>query len=98
MDRFFGTMPSSEIEIEKRFKDSHGFTITIQAGKHGWTIIYADSSTKYQDIDVSSANENFDTAYKIAVDELGDLTPVTAANKYSYSRECDDECVYECDE
>ena len=48
MDRFMGMMPSSEIEIEKRFDTGNGFTVTIQAGPNGWTIIYADQSTKFK--------------------------------------------------
>lgn len=32
MRRFFGMMPSSEIEIEKCYKDKDGYKIIIQAG------------------------------------------------------------------
>ena len=72
MKRFFGMMPSTEIEIEKYYKDEDGYKITIQAGKNGWTIIYADHSTDFKDI-ISSANENFEEAYNLAVNRLGTL-------------------------
>ena len=75
MKRFFGMMPSKEIEIEKRYKDKYGLRISIQAGIHGWTIIYADSSSEFRDID-STSNENFKTAYDIATNKLGTLTEI----------------------
>ena len=75
MKRFFGMMPSSEIEIEKRYKDKHGYKISIQAGPHGWSIIYADSSSEFKDIN-NTSNENFKAAYAIASDNLGGLTEV----------------------
>ena len=77
MKRFFGMMPSTEIEIEKCYKDKDGYKITIQAGKNGWTIIYADYSTDFKDI-ISSANKNFEEAYNLAVNRLGTLTEITA--------------------
>ena len=73
MKRFLGMMPSTEIEIEKCYKDKDGYKIIIQAGKNGWTIIYADYSTDFKDI-ISSANKNFEEAYNLAVNRLGTLT------------------------
>jgi hypothetical protein len=61
MKRFMGMMPSNEVEIIKRIKDKTGMGITIQSGKNGWTILYADSSSDYQDIE-STAEENFNRA------------------------------------
>lgn len=75
MRRFFGMMPSAEIEIEKYYKDKNGHKITIQAGVNGWTIIYADSSSDFKDITIST-NENFKMAYDLAVDKLGALIEV----------------------
>lgn len=77
MKRFFGMMPSSEIEIEKKYKDSSNLAITIQAGKHGWTIIYADGGTNYKDVD-GTAQGNFDAAYRIAVEQIGQLTEISS--------------------
>lgn len=51
MRRFMGMMPVSEIKIEKIYKADLGFEIIVQAGKHGWTIVYADGSSMYDDID-----------------------------------------------
>ena len=73
MKRFLGMMPSTEIEIEKCYKGKDGYKIIIQAGKNGWTIIYADYSTDFKDI-ISSANKNFEEAYNLAVNRLGTLT------------------------
>ncbi len=61
MKRFFGMMPSDEVEISKRIKDKYGSGITIQAGKNGWTILYADYSSEYEDVE-STAEKNFNTA------------------------------------
>ena len=33
MERFNGMMPSAEVTILKNFRDNHGFTATIEAGK-----------------------------------------------------------------
>jgi len=75
MKRFFGMMPSTEIETEKHYRDSNGYEITIQAGIHGWTIIYADSSSEFKDIN-SASDENFKTAYNITTSRLGILTEI----------------------
>lgn len=71
MKRFFGMMPSEFVEIKKKFLDPiSGLTITIEAGPKGWTIIYADHSTEYEDIDDSSMN-NFTRAYDKAIGNAG---------------------------
>lgn len=75
MRRFFGMMPSSEIEVERYYKDKNGYRITIQAGVNGWTIIYADSSTQFKDI-TASTGENFNMAYDLAISRLGILTEI----------------------
>lgn len=61
MKRFMGMMPSSEIEFSKTFKDDLGLQITIDAGKNGWTINYADGSTEYNDV-VDTSGNNFQSA------------------------------------
>lgn len=75
MRRFFGMMPSSEIEVERYYNDKDDYRIIIQAGVNGWTIIYADSSTQFKDI-TASTKENFNTAYDLAVRRLGILTEI----------------------
>jgi hypothetical protein len=75
MKRFFGMMPSNEIVIEKRYEDTIGLRITIQAGLHGWTIIYADNSTDYKDID-DTAEANFKAAYDLAIERLRGLAEI----------------------
>lgn len=63
MKRFFGMMPSDCIEKEKRFKTESGLVLQIQAGREGWTIIYADGSSEYKDISDTTEN-NFNEAYE----------------------------------
>lgn len=75
-------MPSDEISIRKSYKDKHDLTIMIQAGEHGWTVIYADSSTNYKDVDDTPEN-NFKKAYDVAVEALGELTEVQNEDRKS---------------
>lgn len=75
MNRFFGMMPSSEIQMEKNYKDGNGLNITIQAGLHGWTILWADSSSTYEDIDATT-EDNFKTAYDKVVESIGPITEI----------------------
>ena len=91
MRRFFGLMPSASIEISKKFKDKSGFVITIDAGKEGWTVIYADSSTNYEDIE-GTAEENFERAYKVATEALGELTPIENQEACDVCEEVCGEC------
>lgn len=64
MKRFFGMMPSSEVEMSKTFVDDLGLKITIQAGENGWTILYADHSSEYKDI-VDTTENNFNSALEV---------------------------------
>lgn len=83
MNRFFGMMPSSEIEIEKRFKDDNGLFVTIQAGPNGWTILWADGGSTYKD-EVHTAEENFNIALEEAKKHLN-LVEDTAPKSYCTS-------------
>lgn len=78
MKRFFGMMPSNEIEREKVFKDCYGKKVIITAGRNGWTVIYYDGTTKYKD-EVNDVDVNFNNAYKIANDSVGPLTSYDCA-------------------
>lgn len=80
MNRMFGMMPSNEVEKERSFKDPHGLSIIIQAGPNGWTIMYSDGSSKWNDIKATT-EENFEKAFKIAEMELGVLTKVEEYNE-----------------
>lgn len=68
-------MPASEIELSKLYKDQHGFRITIDAGKNGWTVIWADQSTNYKDV-VATTEENFKEAYDCVVNQGFKLTEI----------------------
>lgn len=75
MNRLFGLMPNNETVIERTFIDQNNLTVMIQAGPNGWSIIYSDYSSKYND-EKSTTEENFNKAFKIAEDDLGTLTEV----------------------
>ena len=69
MKRFMGIMPSECIEIRKDFRSGSGLKVHIDAGSEGWTVIYADGSTNYED-NVATAQENYERAYKVASEKL----------------------------
>lgn len=79
MNRFFGMMPSSEIEKEKSFIDKSNLKVKIQAGINGWTIVWADGGTDYKDI-CKSTEENFNEAYHTAVKMIGELNEIKEIN------------------
>ena len=72
MRGIFGAMPLHEVEIMKVFNDDNNLTVVIQAGPKGWTIIWADYSTTYSDVNNTSEN-NFAEAYNTAVEMVGPL-------------------------
>lgn len=76
MTRFFGMMPRDCVEISRCFKDSSDLDIRIEAGPEGWTIVWADHSSDYDDVKDTSEN-NFKKAYDKAVDAVGPLREVT---------------------
>ena len=75
MKRFFGMMPSKEVEMEKEYVDKNNSKILIQAGKNGWTVIYADNSTSYKDVEGETL-DNFNEAYNVAIKNLGNIKEV----------------------
>lgn len=80
MRRYFGLMPNSEVSIEKSYKDKHDLTVRLQAGEHGWTIIWADGGTTYNDVDDTPEN-NFKKAYDEAVGSIDELTEISGGGK-----------------
>ncbi len=65
MNRFFGMMPSKEIEKKGHFVETDGSPVDIDAGPHGWTVHWCDHSTLYKDVDATT-EENFQEALKTA--------------------------------
>ena len=63
MKRMFGLMPSNEVDKRKWYKDKLGLRIGIEAGKKGWTILWADGGTIYKD-NIATVEDNFNEAYK----------------------------------
>lgn len=43
-------MPSSEVKLEKTYVDEFGMKIMIQSSENGWSILYSDGSSEYQDV------------------------------------------------
>lgn len=99
MKRFFGMMPTSEVEIEKRYKDKNDHKITIQAGPNGWSILWADGGSTWKD-EENSADENFNIAFKEAEESVGTLTEITDPVAYDVVEASessnDDESGEEC--
>ncbi len=66
MVRFFGMMPSAEIAIEKTFKTNSDIRpnqkARIQAGPNGWSIIWADGGSDYEDKPFGT-EKNYENAY-----------------------------------
>lgn len=86
MKRFFGMMPSNEIEKTVQYVDEMGLHVSIDAGKHGWTIRWADMSSTYKDKD-SNTEENFKEAYEELVKHLK-VTEVNPKNEKIEVCEC----------
>jgi len=87
MKRFFGMMPSSEVKMSKKFIDSLGLKIIIDAGENGWTIMYADGSTEYKDI-VDTTDNNFNMALEILKSHFDDIKESTDKDEYVDAKEC----------
>ena len=75
MKRMFGLMPVDEVEKEMIFKDESELKIIVQAGPHGYSIIYADCSAEGEDID-GTTDENIERAKKILNSHFSNLTEV----------------------
>ena len=72
MTRFFGLMPWNEADIIKKYKiPDTRYTVTIQAGSKGWTTVYSDYTTDFEDIDDTPEN-NLKRALK-SVDDFYSL-------------------------
>ena len=76
MKRCFGMMPVEEVFIRGRYKDTCGLPVMIEAGPRGWTIIWADYSADYKDVEDTTEN-NFKTAYDTAIESVGPLIKQT---------------------
>jgi hypothetical protein len=50
--------------------------VTIQAGENGWTILYADHSSKYSD-QLDTVDENFNKAMEVLKLDFDNIRPVT---------------------
>ena len=67
MQRFFGMMPSSEVEVQRIYRDSPGgLRVILQAGPNGWSLIFADGSSQFKDEPLGT-EENCQNAYKTLV-------------------------------
>ena len=88
MIRFFGMMPSTEIEKEKHYLDAEGRTYIIQAGPKGWSVLYPGHSSDYNDVEATT-EENFKSAYNVAITVAGKLIEAGAEEEI-------EECCGEC--
>lgn len=70
--RFFGVMSVDDIERMALIRDVNGLYISIEAGPKGYSIIWADHSVDYEDID-DTTEKNFIKAYNIIDKAVGPL-------------------------
>ena len=65
MNRFFGMMPASEVDKEVRFYGDPDIKmkVTVEAGPNGWTILFADRSTRFRDNPGAGTEANYKEAY-----------------------------------
>lgn len=80
MKRMFGLMPVNEVKKEIVFEDELELKIRVQAGPHGYSIIYADGSAEGEDID-GTTDENIERAKKILNSHFRNLTEVKNTNR-----------------
>lgn len=81
MKRFFGMMPVDEIERTEHFVDKYGEPVRIDAGPNGWTVRFADMSSKYMDESIGT-EANFKNAYDVAIECIGELTPKSEEEEF----------------
>lgn len=78
--RFFGVMSVEDIETITLLRDVNGFYISIEAGPKGYSIIWADHSVDYEDVNDTTEN-NFKKAYNIIDEAVG---PLEIVNRRCY--------------
>lgn len=71
MNRFSGMMPVDEVEIEKTFVDESGLKATVQAGKNGWTVLWGDGSSNYDDIEDTAEKDAEGCVHKLEREYVG---------------------------
>ena len=83
MERFFGMMPSDEVEIEKVFKETPTsvFRHTIQAGPNGWSIICSDGSASFNDESIGT-EENFKNALECLMEHYPNAVEFDITKSY----------------
>lgn len=73
MKRFMGMMPSKDVDKEQNFKvGTLKLKVTIQSGSKGWTILYADGSSEYEDVEDTVEN-NYNKAFTILNKRFSDI-------------------------
>lgn len=81
MKRFLGMMPVEEVTLQEEYVSASGFTIIIQAGPNGWSVLYtADGSIDYCD-EVNKDTINFQKAYDRVNENIGPLTKISRVDE-----------------
>ncbi|MEG2079894.1 hypothetical protein [Chryseobacterium sp.] len=83
MNRFFGMMPSDYVKKERKYV-SGDVALTIQAGENGWSVLYGDGSSEYEDAEDTTEN-NFNKAYLLACENFTSLEEVIEGDCYEHS-------------
>ena len=58
-------MPQNEVKLQRTIKvGTPPVTVVVQSGDNGWTILYADHSSEYEDV-TDTAENNYNKAINI---------------------------------
>lgn len=78
MKRFFGAMPTSEVKQQEIYRETgSGDEFMIQAGPKGYSIIWSDGSSTWEDIDATT-KENFQAALNEVLHTIAGFECITA--------------------
>ena len=87
MERFFGMIPSSEVKREETFTVGYiGNKATVQANEHGWSILYSNFSSEFNDNE-DTVDNNFNKALEILKLRFCIVTKIDAAKIISIDEE-----------
>ena len=77
--KLFEHLSKGKIIIE-HFIDKRGMPYTIKASEKGWIIYYSDGHKQESEF-VNDVHLNFDEAYNLLTDEVGELEPIILEKK-----------------
>jgi hypothetical protein len=79
MKRLFGMIPASETKISKKYQAGSSFA-TVESCDFGWSVIWADGSASYEDVESSTEN-NFQRGLEFLKEYFPDAEEVVDSQK-----------------